>query len=142
MSEAIFGNWKPFKIDKKCFLFYLKGFFFSRYLKLCLGFLVKQKKSLHREIVLISKFMSSEPRKQAIAIQILSNISRSKGNQALKFGQLIDYNMRNIYLKKSYTKMWQRNYSQTLLYSLHLRQNFGILKTSVKIQFNYLFCFS
>ena len=59
--------------------------------------------------------MSSEPRKQAIAIQILSNISRSKGNQALKFGQLIDYNMRNIYLKKSYTKMWQRNYSQTLL---------------------------
>ena len=26
--------------------------------------------------------------------------------------------------------------------SLHLRQNFGILKTSVKIQFNYLFCFS
>ena len=59
--------------------------------------------------------MSSEPRKQAIAIQILSNISRSKGNQALKFGQLIDYNMRNIYLKKSYLKMWQRNYSQTLL---------------------------
>ena len=59
--------------------------------------------------------MSSEPRKQAIAIQILSNISRSKGNQALKFGQLIDYNMRNIFLKKSYTKMWQRNYSQTLL---------------------------
>ena len=59
--------------------------------------------------------MSSEPRKQAIAIQILSNISRSKGNQALKFGQLIDYNMRNICLKKSYTKMWQRNYSQTLL---------------------------
>ena len=27
-------------------------------------------------------------------------------------------------------------------YSLHLRQNFGILKTSIKIQFNYLFYFS
>ena len=26
--------------------------------------------------------------------------------------------------------------------SLHLRQNFDILKTSIKIQFNYLFCFS
>ena len=26
--------------------------------------------------------------------------------------------------------------------SLHLRQNFGTLKTSIKIQFNYLFCFS
>ena len=26
--------------------------------------------------------------------------------------------------------------------SLHLRQNFGIMKTSIKIQFSYLFCFS
>ena len=32
------------------------------------------------------------------------NISRSKVNQAIKFGQLIEYNMRNIWLKKSYTK--------------------------------------
>ena len=33
-----------------------------------------------------------------------ANISRSKGNQAVKFGQLIDYNMRNIFVKKSYAK--------------------------------------
>ena len=26
------------------------------------------------------------------------------GNQATKFGQLIEYNMRNIFLEKSYTK--------------------------------------
>ena len=31
-------------------------------------------------------------------------MSRSKGNQALKFGELIEYNMRNIFLEKSYTK--------------------------------------
>ena len=31
-------------------------------------------------------------------------MSRSKGNQTVKFGQLIDYNMRNIFLQKSYTK--------------------------------------
>ena len=37
-------------------------------------------------------------------IHILHNISRSKGNQTMKFGQLIHYNMRNIYLEKSYTK--------------------------------------
>ena len=34
----------------------------------------------------------------------MSNISRSEGNQAMKFGQFIEYNMRNIFLGKSYTK--------------------------------------
>ena len=38
-----------------------------------------------------------------VAIHILPNIS-SKGNQTMKFGQLIEYNMRNIFLEKSYTK--------------------------------------
>ena len=32
------------------------------------------------------------------------NISRSKGNQAMKYGQSIEYNMRNIFLEKSYIK--------------------------------------
>ena len=32
------------------------------------------------------------------------NISRSKGNQTMKFDQLIEYNMRNIFIEKSYTK--------------------------------------
>ena len=48
--------------------------------------------------------MMSQPGKQTIAIHILSNISRSKGNQTMKFGQLIECNMRNIFLEKSYTK--------------------------------------
>ena len=37
-------------------------------------------------------------------MHILSNISRSKGNQTINFGQLIEYNMRNIFVEKSYTK--------------------------------------
>ena len=41
---------------------------------------------------------------QTITIHILTNISRSKGNQITKFGQLIKYNMKNIFLEKSYTK--------------------------------------
>ena len=41
---------------------------------------------------------------QTITIHILTNISRSKGNQVTKFGQLIKYNMKNIFLEKSYTK--------------------------------------
>ena len=32
------------------------------------------------------------------------NISRSKGNQTMKFGQLIECDMRNIFLEKSFTK--------------------------------------
>ena len=35
---------------------------------------------------------------------MLPNISRIKGNQTVKFGQLIEYNMRNIFLEKSYTE--------------------------------------
>ena len=34
----------------------------------------------------------------------IKNISRSKGNQTIKFGQLIDHDMRNIFLEISYTK--------------------------------------
>ena len=42
--------------------------------------------------------MTSQPGLQTIAIQILSNISQSKGNQIMKFGQLIEYNKINIFL--------------------------------------------
>ena len=43
--------------------------------------------------------MTSQPLKQTIA-----NISRIKGNQTMKFGQLIEYDMGNIFLEKSYAK--------------------------------------
>ena len=48
--------------------------------------------------------MTSEPYQQTIAIHILPNISRSKDNQTMIFGQLIEYKMTNIFLEKSYTK--------------------------------------
>ena len=37
---------------------------------------------------------------QTIAIHILPNISQSKGNKTMKFGQLIEYKKINIFLKK------------------------------------------
>ena len=40
--------------------------------------------------------MTSQPGQQTIAIHILTNISKSKDDQAMKFGQLIEYNMKNI----------------------------------------------
>ena len=48
--------------------------------------------------------MTSQPGQQTIVIHLLPNILRSKGNQTMKFVQLIEYNMRNSILEKSYTK--------------------------------------
>ena len=48
--------------------------------------------------------MTSQPGKETITTHVLPNISRSKDNQAMKFGKLIEYNMRNIFLEKSYAK--------------------------------------
>ena len=39
--------------------------------------------------------MTSQPGKQAVAIHILPNVSKSKGNEIMKFGQLIECNMKN-----------------------------------------------
>ena len=38
-------------------------------------------------------------------VNILPNISKSKGNQAMKFGQLLEYNMKIIFLEKLSTKL-------------------------------------
>ena len=43
--------------------------------------------------------MASQLGKQTIAIHILPNISKCKGNQTIKFGQLKHYNMGNIFSK-------------------------------------------
>ena len=48
--------------------------------------------------------MTSQTREQIISIHILPIISRNKGNQAMQFGQLVEYNLRNIFLQKSYRK--------------------------------------
>ena len=50
--------------------------------------------SLIRKIRLILKYVTSEPRKQTVAIHALPNISRSNENKAMKFGQLMEHNMR------------------------------------------------
>ena len=62
------------------------------------------KNDLIRKIRLISKFMTSEPGWETIAIHILNKISRSKGNEVMKFGQSIEFCMNKIFLEKSHTK--------------------------------------
>ena len=54
--------------------------------------------------MLISNFMMSQIGKQIITINILPNISRSKGNQAMKFGQLTKHSVINKFHYISCTK--------------------------------------
>ena len=48
--------------------------------------------------------MTSQSGSQATTIHILPNISQSKGNQTMKFGQLIEYSNIQILLQKSCRK--------------------------------------
>ena len=47
----------------------------------------------------------------------MTNISKSKGNQTMQFGQLIEYNMRKVLLKKSCTKCGEKLFSDPFLKS-------------------------
>ena len=47
--------------------------------------------------------MKAKHGKQTIVMQTLLNILRSKDNQTMKFGKLVEYNMRNMFPDKSYT---------------------------------------
>ena len=60
---------------------------------------------LRRELTPISKLMTSQTEKQIITMRILPNISRSKSNKTTEVGQLIENNIRNISLEKSYKKV-------------------------------------
>ena len=73
-------------------------------LKFCLDFLIIYKNGLIRKIRLVLKLMTSQLGRQTVAIHILPNISKNEGNQTMKFGPLIEYNVTDIFVEKSYTK--------------------------------------
>ena len=50
------------------------------------------------------KIMTSQTEHKLITIYILPNIPKSKRDQKMKFSRLIEFNMRNIFLGKSYSK--------------------------------------
>ena len=49
--------------------------------------------------------MTSQPGLQTLTINTLPNISQSKSNQTMKFGQLIEYGKKKIFLQKSCRKL-------------------------------------
>ena len=62
--------------------------------------------------------------KQTITIHILLDITRSKDNQTIAFGQLVECNIRNIFLEKSFAKCGgetiPRLFCKKLKLSIHL----------------------
>ena len=103
----IWFNVSPLKLMKNVFYFILKAPFVLKIFWLC------RKNGLIRKIKLISKLMTSHPGTQAITMHILPNILRSKGNQTIKFGQLVEYNKGNVFLQKS-CKNWCKETSSWL----------------------------
>ena len=76
--------------------------------------------------------MASTPGKKAIAIHWLPNISRRKDNQTIKFGQLIEYIIKNIFLEIIHKIKW-RSYSQGLFGNIKIVEGYqSILKLSWK----------
>ena len=94
----------PLKMMKNAFYFTVKALFVLKLFKFLSRLFCRVKKGLIRKIRLIPEFMTSQPDYQAIVMHILANILKSKSNQIMKLGQSIEYNIRNIFLEKSYTK--------------------------------------
>ena len=67
-------------------------------------------KRLDKKAKVTPRSMTSQTGQQTIAMHVLLDISRSKGNQAMKFGQLKEYKVTNIFLQKSCRK-WGRKAS-------------------------------
>ena len=64
-----------------------------------LSFFVMWENDLIRKLRLISILTTLQTGKQEITIHISPSISRSKGDQTVKFGQLIEYNVRIFFFK-------------------------------------------
>ena len=100
--DNILANESPLKMMKNAFYFTLKAVVVLKIFKfLSWSFSLVEKRLDEKDKV---NFKKKRKRKKTMTIYILPNISRSKDNQIMKLGQLIQYNMRNVFLEKSYTK--------------------------------------
>ena len=98
--------------------------------------------------------MTSQHGRKIITIHILPNISRSKSNQTMKIGQLMEYNIRNIFIAKSYAKcsgqisprpfskksyLWINSLKFFAVCFVHLRRGlWKYIKTKVQTTYFYL----
>ena len=89
---------------KNAFYFYFKSFFILKVLKFLSYFFPHVEKRLDYKGKVNSKIFGVTSGKQTILIHILPNILRSTCNQKIIFCQLIEYNMKNIFLEKPIIK--------------------------------------
>ena len=120
-----FWQLKAFKSYNKCFLFNIY-FFISKplfvleifmILSWLFGYTRKQldkTSKVNFKIYDVRNWKTNNYNTHNIIIHTLSNISRSKDNQAMTFDQLIKYNVRNISFHKSYRKSGRETNSSPL----------------------------
>ena len=74
--------------------------------------------------------MTSQPGIPTIAIDILPNPTQSKGNQTMKFVELIEYSKRNIFLQKL-CRIWDKETSSGPVFIFKKTLIWGESKCSV-----------
>ena len=105
-------QWKSFKNDEKCFYLMFKALFVFEvlsFLSWLLGYVEKRldkKAKVNFKIDDVTYWTTNN-------YNTLLNISRSKGNQTMKFGQLVELKMRNIFLEKLYPTFHTQSFPAT-----------------------------
>ena len=126
-----FWQLKALKMMKNAFNFTSKALFILKIFKLLYWPLGHYKNGLIKKIRLISNFMMSQPGWQTVVIHILPNILRSKDNETIKFGQLLEYNTKVSFPEKSNTKCGaeasSRPFSKKLKLSMSLYHKSKVL---------------
>ena len=96
---------KLFKNNRECFIFHAKSYFLSWDVYIfVLKFWFCRKTAWSESYHYFLNLRCHRLDKKSITKYILPNTPRNKGNQTMKFGQLIEYNMKNIFLEISCTK--------------------------------------
>ena len=131
----------PFKMMKNAFYFTLKVLFvlkIFRFFVLTFGHVEKQ---LDQKDKVNFKICDVTNLKQTIAIHVLPNISRSKSNQTMIFGQLIEYKMRNIFLENHTQNVMKKQtpFPKSYLKKIKIERICGSIVQSF-IQLNLIVC--
>ena len=88
--------------------------------------------------------MTSQTRKQIITIHILPNISRRKSNQAVKFGQLTECDVRNTFfenhLKKGQENQFQASFCFLKAFCFLYAHSWFLIKWSGTTRASTTFC--
>ena len=113
---------------KNAFYFTLKNIF--KFLSWIFDYVVEK---------LISKFVNVTTWLTNNSIHTLLNISRSKGNQTMKFDQLVDEQNEQHCFLKNHTKMLWRNYSETVLSKIKIEHSSWLMVQSFT-QFILIVC--